>query len=196
MDDNVGESTSKLSKAEPAWVSTTLRFLPAPVLAVTTVIGCLIVAAIFLIQSLIHGDITYWFLFGLLAFFAAVVSAASVVRRGAHRGTSVSSRYESAESKPTLSIVVLMVWIYSWLLTIGMLVFGNFFRNGPGTTKYYVTLGIAVIATLFMKVRGLQVVRQHFGTGGGRNVILTGTQALIVIAIVLAFGLYCTWLMV
>lgn len=81
MDDSVGESNITLSKTEPTWVSTTLRLFPAPIFAVTTIIGCLIVAAIFLIQSFIHGDVIYWFIFGLFAFIPAVVAAASIARR-------------------------------------------------------------------------------------------------------------------
>ena len=77
MDDNWGESNNRLPKTEPSWVSATLRLLAAPIFAVTAVIGCLIVAVIFLIQSLVHGGITYWCFFGLFVFLSAVVSAAS-----------------------------------------------------------------------------------------------------------------------
>ncbi len=89
MDDNWGESNSR-SEAEPAWVSATLRLLPAPVFAVTAAIGCLIVAVIFLIQALIHGDNTYWCLFGLFVFSSAVISAASIKRRRRQSDSDVS----------------------------------------------------------------------------------------------------------
>ena len=75
-----------------------------------------------------------------------------------------------------------------------MHIFQAFFKNGPGTTKYYVTLGIALSSTLFMKLYGGQIVRKHFGKSGGRNLEIDAVQVVYVTLLVVAVGIYTTWL--
>lgn len=102
---------------------------------------------------------------------------------------------DAQRDKPTFAIFVLLIGVYSSLLTIAMHVFDMFFPNGPGSTKYFVTLGIAISSTLFMQTRGKQVVRKHFGARGGRNLELTGWQAIYIAAFVVSLGIYTAWLM-
>ncbi|MFO1092896.1 MAG: hypothetical protein U0992_06205 [Planctomycetaceae bacterium] len=89
---------------------------------------------------------------------------------------------------------MLLVSIYTWMLTIGLELFGAGLRNGPGNHKYWMTVAIAVISTIYTRLHGQRVIRQHFGTTGGRNIVLTGRQALCVALLVMSFGAYVTWL--
>ena len=196
MDDNNSDFTESPSRREPAWVSAALSLLPTPVFAWTLVCGCLIASGIFVIQALIHGDSIYWVVTAILLCTSFVVSGALIIRAWTHRSTSPSREMNRQKSKPTFAIVVLLVGIYAWLMTVALHIFDGFFRNGPGSTKYYITLTIAIVASVFMKWRGHRIIKQHFSDKGAKNLRLTGPQAIVVAAVVIAVGVYGTWLMI
>lgn len=89
--------------------------------------------------------------------------------------------------------MVLLVAIYSWLLTVGMHVFNAFFRNGPGSFKYYVTLGIAISTTIFMQLWGKRIVSEHFGKRWELDPDLTPRQVSYAVAFLMALGFYLLW---
>ena len=103
--------------------------------------------------------------------------------------------HDAQTDKPTFAIFVLLIGVYSWLLTLAMHICDAFFKNGPGSTKYFVTLGIAISATLFMQIYGKRIVREHFGTRGGRKLELNGRQAVYITIFVVSLGIYGAWLM-
>jgi hypothetical protein len=102
-------------------------------------------------------------------------------------------RFEGQQ--PTLAVLTLLISVYSCALTIGMHIFDAFFRNGPGSLKYYLTLAIAITATVFTQVWGKRIIRQHFASKRTRFV-LTGRQAIYVILPVVGCGFYLVWLSV
>ena len=57
------------------------------------------------------------------------------------------------------------------------------------------TLGIAISSTVFTQLYGKRIVREHFGTMGGRNLELSGRQAFYVTVFVLSLSAYMVWLM-
>ena len=132
-------------------------------------------------------------IFPSLLFFAGAFATASAAL--ARSNTEPSDAIDTLqESKPTFAIFILLAGVYSWLLTIAMHVFDLFFKNGPGSVKYYVTLGIAITCTLFMQLHGKQVIRKHFGTTGHLNPELSGRQAVYITVFVVFFGSYLAWL--
>ncbi len=77
-----------------------------------------------------------------------------------------------------------------------MHIFTVFFKNGPGSFKYFVTLGLAISSSLFMQLYGKQVIRRHFGASGGRKLELSGRQAIYITMFVVSVGMYFAWIMV
>ncbi len=51
-------------------------------------------------------------------------------------------------------------------------------------------VGIAIVLTLFMRLYGKPIIRQHFGASGGRNLELTTSQAVCVAVFVVAISIY------
>lgn len=124
--------------------------------------------------------------------YATAAAACSLAKK--KRPGVAEFRTVPRQEKPTFAVIVLLIGVYSWLLTIAMHVFEAFFKNGPNSPKYYVTLGIAIAATLFMQVYGKRVVRQYFGRKGGRNFDLTKWQAGYVAMFVMCCSFYLMWL--
>ena len=130
-------------------------------------------------------------------FFAGVFATASAALTRSNKASAADTAYSSnvQTNKPTFAIIVLLIGVYSWMLTFAMLVFAAFFKNGPGSAKYFGTLGIAISSTLFMLIYGKRVVRQHFASRGGRNLEISAGQAACVVIFVVGCGVYFAWLM-
>ncbi|KAA1262604.1 hypothetical protein LF1_51710 [Rubripirellula obstinata] len=155
--------------------------------------ACLLVAIIFIGVSISEH---IWPMAVIGCIFVAATYATSVATISHIRSKRLGSVEQPApkgESKPTVAIMILLVGVYSWLLTVAIHIFDAFFRNGPGTPKYFVTLGIAISATLFMQVYGKRVVREHFGRKGGRNLELSPRQAGYVSVFAMACSIYFVW---
>ena len=179
-------------RQHPNWLRQTKRLFPnrlfaAVVSFASLLVGILLAGVALNVQGAgIMGVPSILFFLGSLATAcAATVPPDEVASR---------SSSNAQTGKPTFAILVLLISVYSWLLTAAMHIFHTFFKNGPGTTKYYVTLGIALTSTLFMKLYGGQIVRKHFGKLGGRNLELDTAQAIYVTLFVVAVGIYTTWL--
>jgi hypothetical protein len=129
----------------------------------------------------------------VLFFLGCFATASAAMTRSAKMPTSTS--HDVQKDKPTFAIFVLLISVYSWLLTIAMHISDAFFKNGPGSIKYFVTLGIAITSTLFMQIYGKRVVREHFGVKGGRKLELSGRQAIYITVFVVSLGIYAAWLM-
>ena len=82
------------------------------------------------------------------------------------------------------------------MLTLAMHLLGPFFKNGPGSTKYYVTLGISISSTLFMLLYGKRIVRQYFGARGGRNLEISAGQVPYIVIFIVCCGVYFAWIAV
>ena len=185
--------------AEPAWVAITLRLLPVPIFAFAAMVATALASIFCLIYSSTEESPIGWALCGGFALLAVLIGAASLYRhlyRRSHDATQLP-RYAESEERPTGAIVVLLVSIYSWMLTVGIHVFGRFFAvNRPGGLKYDVTVGIAIVTSIYMAIYGRRLIREWFGNRGGNNIVVTPGQALIVVLVVIACGSYFAWLMV
>jgi len=127
-------------------------------------------------------------------FFAGCIATAYAAITPSEKGP-LSESHNIQTDKPTFAVIVLLIGVYSWLLTLAMHIFEGFFKNGPGSIKYFVTLGIAISSALFMQRYGKRVVREHFDALGGRNLVLSGRQAFYVTLFVVSLGVYLVWLM-
>ena len=93
--------------------------------------------------------------------------------------------------------MVLLISIYSWMLTIGIHVFDRLFAvNRPGGVKYDVTVGIAMVSSTYMTTYGRPLIRKWFGSRSGSNIAITSGQALVVFLLTLGCGVYFAWLMI
>lgn len=182
---------------EPKWVTVALWFFPVPVFAFAVSATFLAIAIFFYIFASVDGSPILWGIVGLFGSLAAFVGAANLARSLRHRRSRLAlNRYESSEKRPTFTIFVLLVSVYSWMLTLGFRVFRNFFdvRN-LATEKYYVTVGIAIASSLYLALHGRSLLRRQLGVRGGRNIVVTPSQALMVILFAVSFGCYFAWLM-
>ena len=171
--------------------------LSVPVFAFAVSATFLAIAIFFYIFASVDGSPILWGIVGLFGSLAAFVGAASLARSlRLSRSRLALNRYESSEKRPTFTIFVLLVSVYSWMLTLGFRVFRNFFdvRN-LATEKYYVTVGIAIASSLYLALMADPCSDVSLGCGGGRNIVVTPSQALMVILFAVSFGCYFAWLM-
>lgn len=178
----------------PYWLWKTKRLFPHPIFAGLVSLACLALTVIFAGVTVFEriwfaAPICMLFLGGTCATAAAAVSEVKD-RRSAH----ADPPDRTTPAAPTFAIIVLMISVFAWMLTVGLHWFGAGLRNGPGNHKYWMTVAIAVISTIYTRLHGQRVIRQHFGTTGGRSVNLTGQQAFCVALFVVGFGIYLTWL--
>lgn len=184
-------------KRQPYWLWQTKRLFPHPLFAGCISIACLTVAILF---AGVAVSVPVWpmGIASALFFAGAFATAAAAVTKSRERTPTRAEDFTwgSGQTRtPTFAILVLLIGVYSWLLTLAMHVFGALFKNGPGSVKYYLTLGIAIASTLYMQFHGKRVVRRHFGARGGRNLVLSTGQAVYVVVFVVGCGIYLTWLL-
>jgi hypothetical protein len=179
-------------KCHPYWLRKTKRLFPHPLFAGCISVACAVVGILFAGVALNVAG-TWPVIFPSILFFAGALATASAAITRSHSEPS-NAIAASQQSKPTFAIFVLLVGIYSWLLTVAMHVFDLFFKNGPGSVKYFVTLGIAITCTLFMQLHGKRVIRKHFGPTGHRNPELSSRQAIYITVFVVFVGGYLAWL--
>lgn len=151
--------------------------------------ACLLLGLIFLMVTL-GGQIWAMAIPTLLFFlgtYATSAAAASQLLEGRPKKTAVKTE------RPIVAVVALLIGVYAWGLTLAMHVFGAFFKNGPGSIKYFITLGIAIAATLFTQFYGRRVVITHFGHDGGRKLELNPAEIIAAVVTVISFSLYFVW---
>jgi hypothetical protein len=165
---------------------------PHPVFAGCISVACLLVGILFAGVALNVQGCWPMGIPSVLFFVGCIATAFAAITRSDKEPPAVSPDIQT--DKPTFAIFVLLIGVYSWLVTLAMHIFGAFFKNGPGSTKYFVTLAIAILSTLFMQIYGRRVVREHFGAKGGRNLELSGRQAFWVALFVVSCGVYVAWL--
>lgn len=182
-------------RVEPYWLWQTKRLFPHPLFAGLVSLACLAVSVIF--AGVTIGANVWPLALGSLVFFAAsAVTAAAAYSLLFGKQTSYErTRIAPQGRQPTFAVLTLLISIYSCMLTIGMHLFEAFFKNGPGTFKYYLTLGIAIAATFFTQVWGKKILKQHF-VGRGTRFVLTARQSIYVIALIVGCGSYLVWLSV
>jgi len=188
-------SQPEFSKRQLYWLWKTKRLFPHPLFAGCISLACLLIGILFAGVAINVAGCWPMGIPSVLFFAASYVTAVAAITKPNNEGSEVEQNSGHVQTnKPTRAILVLLIGVYSWLLTLAMHVFEVFFKNGPGSAKYYITLGIAITSTLFMQLYGKRVVAQHFGNRGGRNLELTASQALYVVFFVVCFGIYGVWL--
>jgi len=102
----------------------------------------------------------------------------------------------SDEPKPILGVAALLLTIYSWMLTVAIIVGRGLLGNGwPGALREYVSLGVTCCLTIFVstmfrgQLRTLRQLRKK-----GRKVAISAGQAWVAVLIVLLAGIYGAWL--
>lgn len=182
-------------RVEPYWLWQTKRLFPHPVFAGLVSLACFTVSVIF--AGVVIGVGVWPLALGSVLFFAAgmVTASAAYSLLMGKQASYERTRIAPQGHQPTIAVLTLLISIYSCMLTIGMHVFEAFFKNGPGTFKYYVTLGIAITATCFTQVWGKKILKQHFA-GKGTRFVLTTRQSIYVVALVVGCGSYLVWLSV
>ena len=181
------------SRRHPYWLWQTKRLFPHPLFAVCISLACLVVGILFAGVAINVQGCWPMGIPSVLFFAGCFATASSAITPSEKEPPTVSRNVQT--DKPTFAIFVLLIGIYSWLLMLAIHIFDAFFKNGPGSTKYFVTLGIAISSSLFMQICGKRVVREHFGARGGRNLELNGRQALYIAIFVVCLGIYAAWLM-
>ena len=176
----------------PNWLRQIKRLFPNRLFAGAASFACLLVGILLAGVALNVQGAWIMGIPSILFFLGCLATACAAIIPPVEATSRSSSNAQTG--KPTFAILVLLIGLYSWMLTAAMHIFQAFFKNGPGTTKYYVTLGIALTSTLFMKLYGGQIVRKHFGNLGGRNLELDAAQVVYVTLFVVAAGIYAAWL--
>lgn len=182
------------NQQEPKWLLRTKRLFPHPLFSGGTSIAFLILAIIFIgvgISERIWPMACVAFVFLTACIITAVATVSHV--RNRHLGAATQPVAEGT-AKPTFAIMILLVGIYSWLLTAAMHIFNAIFPNGPGSLKYNLTLALAISATVFMRLFGYRLLRKHFGRRGGRGLELTPRQAVYVVGFVAVLSAYFVWI--
>jgi hypothetical protein len=182
------------SPTQPYWLSQTKRLFPHPLFAGCVSLASLMIA-ILLAGVAINVPGTWLMAVPSALFFSGFIATAAAAVTPSTKAPCNAERDKQA-TKPAFAIFILLISVYSWILTLAIHLFDVFFKNGPGSTKYWVTLAIAISSTVYTRVYGKKIVRQHFGAQGGRNLYLSGRQAVYVAIFVVSLGIYFTWLIV
>lgn len=180
------------SARRPSWLVKTKRLFPHPLFAACVSLAFLLVGILFAGVAINVEGAWAMGVPSVMFFLGCFATAVAAVTPSHRKPPDVSHSAQPAH--PTFAIFVLLIGLYAWMLTCAMHVFGAFFRNGPGSPKYFVTIGLAIASTVFMQVYGNHVVREHFGAAGARRLELTGQQAMYVTIFVVAIGIYAAWL--
>jgi len=151
---------------------------------------CFLVGFFFLMGPTGEGRTWTTTIIGVLFLCVSLVMALVVINA---RTKARSNREDLQRNKPTFAVIILMIGAYSTMLTVAMHLFGVP-KNVPGSLKYWVNLAVAISSGVFMKLRGTDLVRSHFGEEGGRRLELNALQALYVTMFVLCCSLYWQWL--
>ncbi len=73
---------------------------------------------------------------GMLFWAATFVTASAAFTRSSK--VSEPAESDSVQTrKPTFAILVLLISVYSWVLTLAIHIFDMFFKNGPGSSRYW-----------------------------------------------------------
>jgi len=115
------------------------------------------------------------------------------VNDGADRNEPIDDDFPS-RPRPAGAVAALLISIYSWLLIVGIHVYNALFAGiGFRGVKYYVTLGIAVVSALYVSFHGRALTRRWLPRKAG-GIVLTARETLLVVAVVLFFSAYFTWI--
>lgn len=182
------------SHRQAAWLRQAKRLFPHPLFAFCVSVGfCLSGMLLAGVAIHVEGCWPAW-IFSILAFFTSYAAAAAVVTPSEKAPSSASSNLHP--ETPTFAILAYMIGVYSVLFSIGILVFELFFKNGPGSIKFFVALGISVASSFYMRVHGTQVVRVYFGETRRSRLELSGRQSIYVTIFSMAVGYVVFWLLV
>ena len=163
----------------PYWLWQTKRLFPHPLFAGCISLACLSVGILFGGVAINVAGCWPMGIPSVLFFACSFATASAAFSRSDKEPPSASCNVQT--NKPTFAIFVLLIGVYSWLMwlmKLSMHVFDTLIKNGPGSVKYFVTLGIVIASAMFMQIYGKRVVREHFGRKGGHNLELTSRQAL------------------
>jgi hypothetical protein len=193
------DSRFTFREGEPAWVTASLKFFPAPIYAMCAALGGVLVGAIFLINALIHGEVLLWVVTAVLGIFSLLVTIASLVRSVYHPNLARETRYASTQGKPTLILVVFLSASLVWWTALFRLFLEWFKPNGVDPTKRAVAVGVTMAYALVMQFGGRRLLREHFPRDQPevlRSVEVTGLQAVVVFGVILLVSVFCVWLLV
>jgi len=162
--------------------------------------GVLLLAATLFAASAIAGGEATQGMWVMCAFFLlpgiGLGRAALLSRNNANTPEKVPGQEPEKRTVTGLyPIMVSLTSVYCWILLIGLQVFTAINGQTPDNIKWYVTLGIALAASVFMRFHGNTVLQRQFAGTAPGAVTLTATQSLGVVLFVVAAGLYFSWLM-
>jgi hypothetical protein len=183
-----------LPNRQPYWLWKTKRLFPHPLFAGCVSAASIVVGILFMGCAIAIG-VWPMGVVSLLFFGGAYATAAAAISRSPNDPVAekvYTARFQ--KNKPTFAILVLLISVYTWLLGFAMLVADLFFKVDPGSIKYGVTLAIAIASTIYLRMHGNRIVREHFGANGGRKLELTSRQAMYVSLFVFGVSLYLLWI--
>jgi hypothetical protein len=139
---------SEPSRLLPYGLWKTKRMFPNPLLSACVSLASLIVGVIFAGVAL-HVPGCWPMGAPSAVFFAgSYATARATFTRRAETPALVAAAMQT--DKPTFAIFVLLISVYTWMLTLAIHLFEPFFKHRPGSLKYNVTLGLAIGASLFV----------------------------------------------
>ena len=160
----------------------------------------LLAAALFGISAISGGEATQgmWVVSAVFLVPAVVLGRAAMRSRRSQAPPNDTLDPELETAKHTghgmYPILVSLISVYCWILVIGMQVFAAINGGTPDNTKWYVTLGIAVAALLFMQFHGNAVLQRNFAGTSPRATTLTPVQSIGIVAFVIGAGVYLSWI--
>lgn len=186
---DLGKDTNGVEpgEREPGWVTVTLWLLPLPLFAVTvSAVGVVLALFFMALASELKND-DFVCLAVACACVSALVALASFIRWRVRRNWEKANSPPEAEpkSQPTEAIVAALVFANSWMQLV--VIMQDPMRRAP--YKRWISWGVAIIASLYFRLRGYAKLREYFATAKG-NVGVTWYQVLVVILVMLATGSY------
>jgi hypothetical protein len=172
----------------------------SPLLPGVASLVLLLAAALFGLSAISGSEATQgmWVLSAVFLVPAVALGRAGMRSRRSKTSSDEMSDQGVDVAMPTVHgmypILVSLISVYCWILVIGMQVFAAFNGGIADNTKWYITLGIAIAAWLFMQFHGNAVLQRNCAGTSPRAANLTAAQSIGVVAFVIGAGAYLSWI--
>ena len=173
-------------------IGTGRRFIDSPVFVTASVAISVLAGVLGVVQGWIANTPALAMLGGTAIGLALLIFGVSLWRWTTRKAqaSAIPSQHEPQQSSME-SVVFGLVAINTSLLSVGYLVYDLLLRRTPATVKDTAVIGVILVASVYLRLRGRVVARQ-----ASPNTSLTLSQSAAVVVVTLGVGAFFVWLMV
>ena len=198
----------------PRWLTRTHRLFPHPLFAAVISFFMSLIAFIFLLVGL-HVAwpallVSVLFAAGTFATLTSAIVQTQIRRASRRRASEQQFEFPTEQSAPTLAppaptveshgapTITIAISLIAYL-TLILLVIQQIrrFRN-PAVAqdlKFGITMVLCLLSNLYMRLRGRAIITDFFARRGKAPIVLTASQCLLVVFMIVSFSIFCVWML-